>query len=180
MRTIWISTEAFPPDDQVLAAAAAAGAGETMHEGDEALLALGIPVTGVSRLVRISEPGDPPADLAGAQAFQLAALQAARAAAILAFSYQGFEVPLTEQTQNDVGNAVSALQSSPEGTTIDWEIVDGLYVPMGLSELQALGLAAFSHVQACFANSRAITLAIAATASAEAVYAVDLTAGWPS
>ncbi len=105
---------------------------------------------------------------------QIAAIQSRRTRAILAFTYGGHAIPLTDETQRDVGNAVQALARQAAGTTIPWEIVSGVYVDMTLTDVQALGDVAFAHVQACYANSKTLTEA------AQASQSYDLESGWPS
>lgn len=106
-------------------------------------------------------------------AAKVAAIQARRAQAIVAFSYLGAPVALSSQAQQDIGNAIAALARKPPGAMIKWEIVDGYYVEMDLPALEAFGDAAFDHVQACFDNSESMTSA------ALAGEPYDLEAGWP-
>lgn len=104
----------------------------------------------------------------------LAAIQGRRDQAILAFSFAGHPVPLTDKTQQDIGNAVQALGRQSAGSTVAWEIADGVYVDMDLPTVQAMGDAGFAHVQACFANSKALTALL------DAAKPYDLESGWPS
>ncbi len=69
---------------------------------------------------------------------------------------------------------MQALARQPAGTTVAWEIADGVYIDMDLATLQAMGDAAFAHIQACFANSKALT------ASQAAGSPYDLESGWPT
>lgn len=106
-------------------------------------------------------------------AYAISAIQTRRARAIEAFTFMGQSVTLSSQTQQDIGNAIAALQRKPEGAVISWEITDGVYVDMDLPTIEAFGDAAFDHVQAGFANSKALT------AAAQAGEPYDIESGWP-
>ena len=107
-------------------------------------------------------------------------LQDRRAVAVVDFTFAGHSLQLTVETQSTIGNTVQALARQPDGTTVDWEFDDGVYEALALPQMQAMGDAGFLHVQACFTNSAAITAAVMAAGTPEAVAAVDIDAGWPT
>lgn len=181
MRTVYVTETpigAWTQADQ--SSADAAGAQIVAHvDGGYPpwLAAAGVNAPGV---YQVADPTDPPQDLEGARSRQLAALTERKTAALAAMSYQGYAITLTPQDQIDILGAVQQLTASAAGTTLQWEVVDGVFVTWALADVQALYAAGMAHVQACYANASALAAAINAAATAADVYAVDLTSGWPA
>lgn len=100
------------------------------------------------------------------------------------FSHGGVAILLDDRTQARISGALHGmaliLEDDPEATpTVDWQAQPGVCVTLGQPELRAMGLAAYAHVQACFGRVKALTEAILAAETPEAVAAIDLTTGWP-
>lgn len=110
---------------------------------------------------------------------RLEALAARRKVASQNFAFAGMPLKLDPDTENAISKAIMSLARQPGGTVINWEVSRGVIVPFDLATLEAIGDAAFLHVQACFTNVAAITALILAASDAEALDAVDLNAGWP-
>ena len=113
------------------------------------------------------------------KALKLEALAARRKVASQNFTFAGMPLKLDPDTENAISKAIMSLARQPEGTVINWEVSRGVIVPFDLVTLEAIGDAAFVHVQACFTNVAAITALIVAAADAEALDAVNLDTGWP-
>ena len=109
----------------------------------------------------------------------LANVEANRTASLLAFTFQGNAIPLTDATQGAI-NAAYVWLSNPDnaGQTISWQVTPRLYLPVNLEAITALGLAAGTFVQAGFSNSEALAAQIVAATTADQINAVPNT-GWP-
>ena len=101
------------------------------------------------------------------------------------FTYDGVEgVASDDLANNRLNNAIQGLQlpGVPAGLKVGWELTASNFVQMGLAELQDLGLAMLTHVQACWAVQAHFSaqLIAAADEGLDAIYAVDLETGWPA
>lgn len=114
-------------------------------------------------------------DVEAARAQRLAELSQRRAQAERAFSWAGGALMLDEDTQGRIAGAILGLQLTRQ-PSVRWQVRRGVFVDLSAEQLNALGAAAFAHVQACFAHAEALSLALA---RAEDPAAVDLEQGWP-
>lgn len=173
MRKIWATTN-WPAEAADITAANAAGASEIVSLPCPSLPAL------TAGYNAVAEPGDPPTDLVGAQAFQLAALATQKQAALQGMAYDGYQVTLSSQDQIDIMGALQQLQGAAAGATLQWEIVNGTFVVFALADVEALYTAGITHIQGCYTVASTLTAAIKAATDVAAVYAVDIIAGWPN
>ena len=96
-----------------------------------------------------------------------------------AFTFGGMSIRLDEGTQSRIDGALNGLERKPAGTTVPWQVSPGVFTEFDVTTMEALALAAFDHVEACFDNAQVLVNQInAATTNAE-VDAVDLEIGWP-
>jgi hypothetical protein len=181
MRKVLVTETPWGVDvEALLTQVAQLGAAEIIHVdgGYPAwLTAAGVSTPGYHE---VAEPGDPPTDLAAAQALQLKALTTRKLAELSTMAYQGYTVTLTAQDQIDIMGAVQQLTSAPAGTTLQWEIVDGVFLTIGQADIQALYAAGITHIQDCYVNAGDLTAQIMAAPTADAALAVDISQGWPS
>lgn len=91
----------------------------------------------------------------------------------------GVRIRTDERTQAKVSGALQLMELNPAIEALDWEATPGVFAALDQSALVAVGLAIGAHVQACFTNSKVLSLAIAAAEDAEALTAINLQAGWP-
>lgn len=122
--------------------------------------------------------GKPARALADAKAERYAALSDRRWRAERAFSFGGVTIDLDEGTQARLDAAINGM-SRYGVAAVEWQVSRGVFVEFTLEQLSALGQAAFAHVQACFANAKALSLLIEAAETATAADGVDLERGWP-
>lgn len=94
------------------------------------------------------------------------------------FIYAGTQIDLTSETQARIDSAISGLERKPAGTTIWWQS-GTTFIQFDLPGLEALGVAAFDHVEACFSNSKTLTESILGATTIAEVDAIDITIGWP-
>lgn len=103
----------------------------------------------------------------------------AKAAAIRYESEIGHPVIDTSRGSQDmIDKAWGICQMTPH-VTIDFKMPDGSWVPLTKDQIDPLATQAFSWVQACFSNEKAINEKIDAMASEEDIAAIDLYAGYP-
>lgn len=95
------------------------------------------------------------------------------------FTFGGSPVTLDDRAQARIDTAIAGLKRQPSGATVEWEVARGVFQTMDLATLEALGDAAFAHVQACFSNSKPMMQAATDAADIAALNAIDLEAGWP-
>lgn len=110
---------------------------------------------------------------------RLEALASRRKAATQDFSFNGITLRLDPDTENAISKAIQSLNRQPPGTAISWEVSRGVVVPFDLPTLEAIGDAAFLHVQACFTNVAAITSAINTAEDLDDLRTVNINTGWP-
>ena len=94
------------------------------------------------------------------------------------FVYGGVTIGLTSETQARIDSAISGLERKPAGTTVWWQ-AGTVFTQFDLPGLEALGVAAFDHVEACFNNAKTIVESIQACTTIAEVDAIDITIGWP-
>ena len=95
------------------------------------------------------------------------------------FTFAGANITLDEGTQSRIDAALNGLERSPVGTTTPWQVSQSTFIEFDVTSMQALALAAFSHVKGCFENSKMISLAIASATTLEELDQIDLELGWP-
>lgn len=118
------------------------------------------------------------ATLEEAKAARIKELSQRRERAERAFVFAGVAIDLDNGTQRRIGDAILGLELAGE-PSVRWRVARGVFATFTKAQLEALGAAAFAHVQACFANVETLEGAIEAGASIAAVEAIDLEAGWP-
>ena len=94
------------------------------------------------------------------------------------FVYGGVSISLTSETQARIDSAISGLERKPAGTTVWWQ-TGTTFIEFDLPGLEALGVAAFDHVEACFDNAKTLVEALQACTTIAELDAVDITVGWP-
>lgn len=94
------------------------------------------------------------------------------------FVYGGAAISLDSDTQARIDSAISGLERKPPGSTIWWQS-GTTFTQFDLSGLEALGVAAFDHVEACFSNVKVLVEALQACTTIAELDAVDITVGWP-
>ena len=175
---VYLTDEPWPTSAEIQAIAdAASGEAASMvaHTANGQipvwLQALGVTVTGYH---------DIPDDLDALKAEALSRLSDRRMLAERTFTFDGFSILLDQPTQARISAAIQGLQFLPAGTTIKWQVAPGQFVTFDLARLQALGVAAFVHIQGCFTNVQALADSINAAADAQALSIVSLEVGWPA
>lgn len=119
-----------------------------------------------------------PRTLESAREMKLEELSKCRRDAEENFTYGGVSIKLDSDTQARIDSAISGLERKPAGTTIWWQ-TGTTFTQFDLPGLEALGVAAFDHVEACFNNSKTITESILAATTIPAIDAISVTVGWP-
>lgn len=119
------------------------------------------------------------ASLSDSKAGRLAELSDRRVRAEQAFLFGGMPLKLDEATQARISGAIQYLTRNP-AVTVPWQVSRGVFVDLGLPQVQALADASGAHVQACFTNARVLATQINAAATIAAVEAVNLDSGWPT
>ena len=94
------------------------------------------------------------------------------------FVYGGVSISLTSETQARIDSAISGLERKPVGTTVWWQS-GTVFTQFDLPGLEALGVAAFDHVEACFDNAKTLVETLQACTTIAELDAVDITVGWP-
>lgn len=117
--------------------------------------------------------------LEAAKVGRLAELAHRRWLAEHAFTFGGSPLSLDDGTQQRIGGAIQYLDISGE-TSVRWQVARGVFATFSAAQLNALGIAAGAHVQACFANVEILSEAIEACTTIAEVEAIDIEAGWPS
>lgn len=107
----------------------------------------------------------------------IAALGRAKARA---FAFEGMPIELDQSTEARISGAVTYLTRNTSVIELHWDLSgDGDFVKLPSATVLALGDAAGAHIQACFANRKALTDAVNAATSAAELALVDLQTGWP-
>lgn len=91
----------------------------------------------------------------------------------------GVAIRTDEQSQAKIDAAIALFDKDPTLAAIDFEAQPGEWVTLDKLAITAIGIAAGRHVQAAFSRARALSDAIAAAESIEALEAIDIEAGWP-
>jgi hypothetical protein len=94
------------------------------------------------------------------------------------FVYGGTPINLTSETQARIDSAISGLERKPAGTTVWWQ-AGTVFTQFDLPGLEALGIAAFDHVEACFSNAKVLVETLQACTTIAELDAVNITVGWP-
>jgi hypothetical protein len=94
------------------------------------------------------------------------------------FVYGGTPIKLDSDTQARIDSAISGLERKPTGSTVWWQS-GTTFIQFDLPGLEALGIAAFDHVEACFNNAKVLIETLQACTTIAELDAVDITVGWP-
>lgn len=135
-------------------------------------------------LASIDASESPPGDvriynsLAEAKDARLSALATRRWRAEQDFSFGGNVLALDASTQSRIGGAIQWMELA-NVASVDWQVAPGAFSPLTLVQIKLLAIAAGAHVQACFANVKALTAQIQASLTIEAVATIDIEEGWP-
>lgn len=89
----------------------------------------------------------------------------------------GMPLKLDEATTNKLDAAYMFATRRP-GFTAEWKLGNGAFITLDAATIIALGDAAGDHVQACFANEKALTAEIMAANNWAELNAVDIESGW--
>lgn len=82
-------------------------------------------------------------------------------------------VATDRQSQALVMGALLATMQNP-AATVEWKMKDGTFVTLTAADVEAMAQAVRAHVQAAFANEKALVPAVQANFSA------DISTGWPT
>lgn len=91
----------------------------------------------------------------------------------------GALIKTDREGQSMIVNTLKGFDFKPEGATIDWLSEDGWGL-VNKATLEAIGMAVWNHVEACFQNQKKHAMAISALNTAKEIEAYDITTGWPS
>ena len=117
----------------------------------------------------IVDASEIPRDHGAALAQALAALKAARDAAIArGIEVDGLHVQTDDLSQSRLTAAALAAQLDP-GATVRWKLATGDFVELTAPQIIALALAVRAHVQACFDREADLAAQIRAAADPAAV-----------
>lgn len=123
--------------------------------------------------------GTPEIDAFGtARAARLQALAARRWEATQRFTYDGV-VTQADPAIAVITAAVVGRQAFNITAPQTWKLADGEFRQFDTPELLAFGGAVQAHIQACFDNEAALTAAIVAAETPEALAEINLEQGWP-
>jgi len=95
------------------------------------------------------------------------------------FTFSGMSIRLDEGTQSRIDGALNGLERKPAGTTVPWQVSPGVFTEFSVTTMEALALAAFDHVEACFNNAKVIANQISGATTNAQVDEVNLEIGWP-
>lgn len=91
----------------------------------------------------------------------------------------GLPIKTDDESQRKIAGAVQLFDKDPTLTAIDFEAQPGVWVTLNKAQMEAIGVAAGRHVQACFTQSKALMTAVSAAGTHAALDAIDIGAGWP-
>ena len=94
------------------------------------------------------------------------------------FYFNGVSIYLDETTQARINAAVAGFAFRPE-EIISWEVARGVFVEFDKNTMEALAVAAWTHVKECYENVKRLTLEIQACTTIEQVDNINLNTGWP-
>lgn len=117
--------------------------------------------------------------LADRKVQKLSTLSARRVQAEETFTFNGIPIVLNESTQARIAGANMGYQLNPEAGPIEWQRAKGVFVTLTKAHIQALGLAAWEHVQVCFVNAKSLSQSVADATSIEDLNNIDFEDGWP-
>jgi hypothetical protein len=132
--------------------------------------------------VIVDAPTPPLDELKAAACAQMRAL---RRACHISVTYNAVEFVSDDTAATRLTAAITARQTAQalglEATDAvrGWEAKDGTMIPMTLNDLRGLLLAGVAKTQAAFDRQAQLTALINASATPEALAAIDLTSGWP-
>lgn len=91
----------------------------------------------------------------------------------------GLPIKTDDESQRKIAGAVQLFDKDPTLAAIDFEAQPGVWVSLGKAQMEAIGVAAGRHVQACFSHSKTLMAAVNGAGTHAALDAVDIGAGWP-
>lgn len=91
----------------------------------------------------------------------------------------GAPIRTDEKSQAKLAGAVALFDLDPEMDSLEWEAQPGVFVTLTEAQIKGIGVAVGAHVQACFARSKVLTLAIQAAEDHADLDAIDIAADWP-
>jgi len=91
----------------------------------------------------------------------------------------GVSIRTDRESQATLTGAYVAVQLNAD-LLIDWKCADETWTQIDKATVLFLSAAVANHVQLCFSNEKAHSIAIQALLSVEAVEAYDITTGWLS
>jgi hypothetical protein len=93
------------------------------------------------------------------------------------FNFNGAYIYLDQQTQARINAAVAGFAFRPDDI-ISWEVTRGTFVDFNKATMEALAVAAWTHVKQCYETVKAVTALIQACTTIEEVDAVDIESPW--
>lgn len=132
-------------------------------------------------------------DLAGAQAFassfdQVANAKTLRLAELSAIRWRketggtvvnNVTIATDDRSKIMIEGARSAAEANAN-YTVNWKVAAGQFTPLTAAQIISISDAVRAHIQGCFNTEQSLSASIAAATTVAAVYAVDLTVGWPA
>lgn len=136
-------------------------------------------------LVWVDPPQPPAPTLDELKAQACAQMRALRWASHITVTYEGVEFVSDDTAATRLTAAITARQTAQalglEATDAvrGWEAKNGTMIPMTLNDLRGLLMTGVAKVQSAFDRQEVLTGLINASATPEALAAIDLTSGWP-
>jgi hypothetical protein len=93
------------------------------------------------------------------------------------FEFNGVSIYLDQQTQARINAAVAGFAFRPDDT-ISWEVTRGNFVDFNKTTMEALAVAAWTHVKQCYETVKTVTAVIQACTTIAEVDAVDIESPW--
>jgi hypothetical protein len=93
------------------------------------------------------------------------------------FEFNGVSIYLDQQTQARINAAVAGFAFRPDDT-ISWEVTRGNFVDFNKATMEALAVAAWTHVKQCYETVKTVTAVIQACTTIAEVDAVDIESPW--
>jgi hypothetical protein len=94
------------------------------------------------------------------------------------FTFNGIEIYLDQQTQARINAAVAGFAYRPNDI-ITWEVTRGNFIQFDKPTMEAIAVAAWTHIKLCFENVKRITDLVQAATTIEEVDFISLETGWP-
>lgn len=95
-------------------------------------------------------------------------------------TFMGMPVETDDVTIGRITAAAYLMDADPTSPQArEWKVAEGVWVTLDRNTLVAMGGAIATHIQACFANEKALHEALDAAPTVDDIDLIDLTAGWP-